>query len=405
MADLPTRVALFRIGRDEILGLNAALTRDAVEREGMDANVLLAAAAAIGDEVMRQVARLLAASFLDSANDSDLDRLVFDRYGLVRKPAAVSQGTVAFSATAPSPTTFTIPAGTKLSTANGVQFLTSEAVSFPIGSTGPILVAARSTLAGGDQNVKAGTITSLISPITSQPSDLVVTNPLATTGGDNVEQDDSLRDRARRFFSTVRRGTLGALEAAALGVSGVRKAAAFEVLDALGRPARYVRMVVSDSFTEQFVDYASVPPLYQVQSQLLSTTVFNALSDTRAAGIYVEVTVANVILQAFQLALTFAAGTDVSLAALRARAAVVNYTNDLKPGAPVVLADLTAKLAQVPGLVASSTSVISPAGNILAKPLQVIRTSLGLVSAVAAQTDQPVLVTGTNPDAFFLAEG
>jgi hypothetical protein len=48
--------------------------------------------------------------------------------------------------------------------------------------------------------------------------------------------------------------------------------------------------------------------------------------------------------------------------------------------------------------------IVSPAGNIAVKPLQVLRTSLGLVSAVAAQTDLP-LVTGTNPDSYSLAGG
>lgn len=405
MPDLPTFQDYFRVARDEILLRNPKVSRDAVEREGMDANILVASAAAIGDEVTGQLAKVEAGTFLDSSKFDALDRVVFDRYGLVRKPAAASLGTVQFFSVLPAPTTFNIPVGVRLQTPDGVQFVTQESVIFIAGTVGPVACAVRSVLAGGGQNVKAGQISSITTPIISQPSDLAVNNPFATTGGDDSENDDSLRDRARRFFTTARRGTLGALEAAALGVPGVRKATAVEIVDALGRPARIVQLVITDSFTEQFVNYDTVPARYQVQSQLLATSVFNALSDVRPAGTFVQVIVANVILQSFQLALSFNAGADVNAAALEARATIVNYVNGLSPGKPIVLADALAKLVNVPGLAVSGNNIISPAGNVLAKPLQVLRTSLGLVSAVAAQTNQPVIVTGTNPDAFALAGG
>ena len=402
MPDFPTFNDIFRVGRDEILLRNAKVSRDAVEREGMDANILVAAAAAVGDQVVGQLASVAAGTFLDSAKADALDRLVFDRYGLVRKPASASLGTVQFSTTAPAPATFTIPVGVRLQTPDGIQFITDESVTFVAATVGPVSCAVRSVLAGGGQNVKAGQITSIVTSFPSQPSDLAVTNPFATAGGDDAETDDSLRDRARRFFTTVRRGTLGALEEAALGVAGVQKASAFEIVDALGRPARIVQLIVADAFTESFIDFTSVPPRYQVQSQLLSTSVFNALSDVRPAGTFVQVIVANVILQAFQLALSFNAGADVNTAALEARSTIVNYVNSLSPGKPFVFNDALAALVNVPGLAPSGNTIISPAGDVVTLPTQVLRTSLGLVSAVAAQTNQPQIVTGTNPDAFIL---
>lgn len=404
MPDFPTFTDLFRVARDEVLARNGKISRDAVEREGMDVNILVAAACAAGDEVVGQVASVEASLFLDSASGTDLARLVFDRYGLVPKPASASLGTVQFSTINPTGAAFTIPTGILLSTPDGIQFITTESVIFPNASLGPIACAVRSTLAGGNQNVKAGQINSIITQITSAPPDLRVTNPFATAGGDEPETDDSLRDRARKFFTTVRRGTLGALEEAALSVPGVRKASAFEGVDALGRPARFVQLIVTDSFTEQFVTYDVIPPRYQVQSQLLSTIVFNALSDVRPAGVFVQVLVANVILQSFQLSLTFTAGSDVQDAALRARSAIVNYVNQLSPGDPIVINDALQVLSLVQGLALSGNNIISPVGDVVTKPLQVLRTSLGLVSAVAAQTDQPI-ITGTNPDAFVLAGG
>lgn len=402
MPDFPTFDDLFRVARDEVLLRSGKISRDAVERDGMDANVLVAAAAAAADEVVGQVAELATSLFLDSARAEALDRLVFDRYGLVRKAAAAALGTVQFTSPGGAPATFTIPGGTVLAAPDGRQYVTTQNVIFTAGSLGPVAATVRSVLAGADQNAKSGSITSIVGTFPSQPADLAVTNPFATTGGDDAETDDSLRERARRFFTTVRRGTLAALEEAALGVSGVRTAKAFEVVDALGRPARLVQLVVADAFAEQFASYDTVPPRYEVQSQYLASLVFNALADVRPAGVYVRVVVANVVLQSVQLALTFMAGVDVQDAALRARAAMVDYVNSLNPGEAFSYEAATQVLSTVSGLAPSGNTVVSPAGNVAAKPLQAIRTSLGLVSAVAAQTDQPV-ITGTNPDAYTLA--
>lgn len=402
MPDFPTFDDLFRVARDEVLLRSGKISRDAVERDGMDANVLVAAACAAADEVVGQIAALASGLFLDSARAADLDRLVFDRYGLVRKPAAAALGTVQFTTTAPAPTTFTVPGGTILAAADGRQYVTTENVIFSAGAVGPVAATVRSVLAGADQNAKSGAITSIVGTFPSKPADLAVTNPFATSGGDDAEPDDVLRERARRYFTTVRRGTLSALEEAALGVAGVRTAKAFEVVDALGRPARVVQLVVADAFAEQFATYDTVPPRYEVQSQYLATLVFNALADVRPAGVFVQVVVANVVLQSVQLALTFMAGVDVQDAALRARAAIVNYVNGLRPGDAFSYEAATTVLTTVAGLAPSGNTVVSPAGNVAAKPLQAIRTSLGLVSAVAAQNDQPV-ITGTNPDAYTLA--
>jgi len=403
MPDFPTFSDLFRVARDEVLTRSSRISRDAVEREGMDANILIAAACAAGDEVVGQLAQLAAGLFLDSAQGAALDRLCFDRYGLVRKPAAASLGSVQFATPTATVASFAIPAGAKLSTADGIQFITISSTIFPNASVGPVTMAVRSVLAGGSQNVKAGTITS-IAGFPAQPTGITVVNPFATAGGDDTESDDSLRDRARKFFTTVRRGTLGALEEAALSVEGVRKAVAFEVIDAIGRPARLVQLIVADSFTEQFVTADAIPARYQVQSQMLASQVSGALAEYRPAGVFVQVLVSNVVLQAFQLALTFQAGTNVETAALAARAAMVTYVNSLNPGASIVIDDALTVLSTVPGLATSGNNIISPAGNVAAKPLQVLRTSLGLVSAIAAQTDTPI-ITGTNPDAYTLAGG
>lgn len=412
MPDFPKFGDLFRIARDEVLSLNAALALTAVDRAGSDLNVLTALAAAVGDEVVNQLAVAAAGVFLDSARGAALDRLAFDRYSLTRKPASAAVASVDFSTTAPAPAAFSIPQGTILSTSDGTQFQTQADVLYPAGSTGrspdlPVNVGVQSLLAGAGQQAKAGTIASIVSPIVGQPADLACANEFATAGGDDEEGDDSLRDRCRRFFTTVKKGTLAAIEEGALSVPGVRTASAIDVLDELGRPARAVLLTISDAFTDAYADLVAVPASYQVQSQQLTVVVFAALADFRAGGINVSVVVGRVALQPIRLALTFVAGADVDLSAQMARAAAVNYVNGLEPGAPLLIgtiggpgvdpSGLLGAIAAVPGLQLTGREVVSPAGDVVATPLQVLRTSLGLVTSASTQADRPLIV-GTNPD-------
>lgn len=403
MSDFPNQKDLARIARDEILSKNGRLTLRAVERDGADANLLLAGASAMGDEVIGQVVDVAASQYLDSAEREKLDRYVFDRYGMVRKEASPSLGSVEFYTTAPAAATFSIPIGTTLQTGDGIQFLTVQAASFPLGSTGPIIVPVRSTRAGADQQAGAEEITSIVSQVPSSPSDLRVLNTLATAGADNQEDDPSLRDRARRFWSSARRGTLGAIEAGALAVQGVRRSKAFEVLDVSGRPARLVQLVVSDAFTDALVDQGVNPPAYQVQSQQLAMAVFTGLADVRAGGIFVHVIVAQIVLQAVQLNLRFIAGVDVDLVALVARSVIVAETNSLPPGETWSREAMTEALRAIPGLDVQGDEISSPAGDLIPAPLQAIRTSLNLVQVAPVQTDQPVALTATsNPDSFII---
>lgn len=401
--DFPTQSDYFRIFRDEILAGNGKITRDAVERDGTDINIIGAATAALADEVTGQLADVESGLFLDSARGQKLDRLVFDRYGLVRKPASAALGSVQFSTVASNPTPFTIPINTICQTADGVQYITTAAAIFPAGTTGPVVVGVRSALAGLDQTAKALTITSIVTAITGQPTDLTVTNTLATSGADDEEKDTNLRERARRFFVTVRRGTLAAIEAAATAVPGVRRAAAFEVYDTLGRPARFVQLVIADPFTDALVKLDANPPTYQLQSQQLSLTVFNSLSDVRSAGMFVQVFVAQTVLLPVSLNLKFTAGSNIDLVATIARATVGAYINSLKPGQAFAVVEAQAFLRNVPGLFYTGTEVVDPVGDVVPKALQVIRTSFNLITAQAVQGDTPVALTATaNPDAFIV---
>jgi hypothetical protein len=398
MADFPSFPALFRIGRDEILTRNEELALSAVDREGSDANVMLAGAGAMAEEVVAQLADVAEGLFLGSATGQKLDKYLFDRYGLVRKQTAASEGTVAFSTTVANPTAFTIPANTLLQTPDGVQLIVTGSVVFPAASVGPVVVPVRSVLAGADQRVRIEAITSIVSTIAGAPGDLVVVNTLATAGGADKERDENFRDRGRRFFRTARKGTIEAIEAAALDVSGVVKATAIEVLDVSGRPARVVELIVTDEFTDALVEQGASPPAYEAQSQQLSVSVFNSLSDTRGGGIFVLVRVAQVVLQPVLLQLRFQAGVDTNVVALAARATALTVVNGLAPGVVLDPADITEALRSVAGLDVTGDEVVTPAGVVVPEQLQVIRTSLDLVTASVQSQSDTILNQSVPPD-------
>ena len=377
--DRPTYADLFSIARNQLLQANPRLT--AVDREGSDANALVASIAAVGDEVAQQVAYVAAASFLDTATSLNLDRLVFDRYGLVRKPAAAALGTVQFTSATGAASTFAIPVQTKLVTADGTQFETTQPATFTLGSNGPVTVPVRSVLAGTTQQAGIGEINTLLSPVPGGVADLAVTNALATAGAADPETDAELRERARRFFTTVQRGTLASIEQAARGVPGVRYAAAFEDVDAYGQQTGYVSLAITDQYTDTLARLGTVPPTYEAQSQQLAERVALAVDQARAAGIYVATIVAQVVLQPVTLLLRVKAGFDTQTVSLEARAACVQVINRLAPGAELTVAALQSALANVDGLYSSSDTVQLPVATVVPTPLQVIRTNLQLVVA------------------------
>ena len=377
--DFPSFSTLFDIGRTEALIRNPQLTRDSIERPGSDGNILVAAAAAIGDEVVGSLVQVTSGLYLESATGTALDRLLLDRYGLERKSAASGVGTAKFFTVATNPAPFTIPAGTQIGTSDGIKYETVDPVVFNSG-TDFVYATIRSLQAGLSQQVRANTLTNLLSQIPFAPADIGVTNPEATAGAVDRESDSDYRARGQAFWSTARRGTLSAIEQGALTVPGVIRASAFEGLDAAGNPMPYVQCVIADQYTDALANLGTVPPIYETQSQTLAQNVVTALRDYRPAGIFVYVQVAKVVLQPITLALTFVAGVATTEVGNSARAAVVNYVNNLAPGEPLDPDDLLAVLNTVSGLLVVGCQVLVPAGEVVPGSLEVLRTSANIVS-------------------------
>jgi hypothetical protein len=382
MPDFPKFHDLHAVARNEAVARSQRLTVNAVDLEGSDANIMTAAGAAVGEECVSQLADVEEGFWLESCHGAKLDRWAFDRYGMTRKPAAPSFVYAQISTTAPAPAAFTLPQSTRFSTSDGREFISLVSIPYPLAAVGPVLVLARSLLAGIDQAIKAGSLKSITTSVPGAPADLTVTNTEASSSGANVESDDDFKARIRRFWLAARRGTKGAIETGALEVPGVVRAVSFEGLQSFGYPTRSVTLVISDKFTDALVKQGVSVPTYEAQSQALAYVVRTSLAEHRCYGIPVTVFVGQVRLIPVVLRLRFQASVqNTDGLALYVRTLVTQFINELDPGEKFDPADITELLRSVSGLEIFGDEVASPVGEIIpTSPYQVLRSSLGIVS-------------------------
>lgn len=214
----------------------------------------LHAAAAMADAVVRFGVQALKETFIDGAAGDALDLLLDDHFNLQRSQATAAQVTVRFTRTSGGGSG-SIGAGTVVATvvdASGkeVQFTTNSAVAVGAGNNGPFDVLATAINTGRDGNVAAGKVTRIVTTLFD--STFSVTNPATAGGGNEKESDESYRERGRTFWTTLRRGTLAALEFGAKIVPTVRAAAAVE-----NQTTALVTVIISDqdgNSTAQMVD-------------------------------------------------------------------------------------------------------------------------------------------------------
>ena len=185
----------------------------------------------MADAVERFAAQSFRETFIDGAEGDALGALVDDHLNIQRQPSTQSQVTVDFARLTDAGGAGTIPAGTLAATGFGpdgeeIQFNTDTDAVFGGAALGPISVVATASEAGRDGNVDAAEISRILDSV-FDPT-ITITNSLAAGGGNDEESDPELRERARNFFVTLRRGTLESLVFGAKEVPSVRFARADE---------------------------------------------------------------------------------------------------------------------------------------------------------------------------------
>jgi hypothetical protein len=286
-------------------------------------------AQAMADAVLRYGAQAFRETFIDGAKGDALTALVDDHLNLQRSPATAAQVTVAFTRTSAG-AAGTIPAGTVVATTfdadgNEVRFTTDTLINVGAGNNGPFAIGATATAVGRAGNVAGGELSRIVDQLFD--STFTVTNADLAAGGNAEESDDELKLRARSFWTTLRRGTLGALEFGALTVATVRVAKATE--DATG----LVTVVVTDTDGNS-------------NAQMVAL-VEAALEDWRAAGVTVTVLGGAALLTDVAATMTLRDGVDATILGPLVIDAIEGRMFKLRQGETLYLDMLTAAVLAV----------------------------------------------------------
>src|ERR1700722_18153711 len=95
--DLPTRLDLFALGANYCLQRAQKIDPAQVYVSGSDVNIMVGSNSVVADTIVKQLGYSTARQFLDGAYGTDLDRLAWDRYNLLRKGASAALGSVTFT--------------------------------------------------------------------------------------------------------------------------------------------------------------------------------------------------------------------------------------------------------------------------------------------------------------------
>lgn len=360
MADLPTRLDLFQLGRQYVLSRATRIDPSVIDTEGSDANLFIGSQSVVAFSLVQQLGDRTAALLLDSAEDEDLDRYGWDRYRLPRKGAAAAVGQVRFFRASASVGAGAIPVGTKLSTLTRSEYITTTQATFGASQL-EATALVRAVRAGKAHQVGRNQIRRIQGTIFD--STIQVTNDDPTAGGEPREGNDDYRLRIRNYWLNAQRGTLSAIAFGATTVPGVVTADAVEAVnpnDAF--PARVVELFIADSSG--------------VASQALGAAVSQALLEWRAGGIATVIATSLPQIVDVRLKLAFLATADTASLTELVRATVVGYVNSLGVNQPLYRNSLGSLLRrfQPSGLLPENSSVIEPTGDIYPAAGRTLRT-------------------------------
>jgi hypothetical protein len=230
----------------------------------------------LSEATAREIASLYAqldavyqAAFIDSAVGSALDRVVA-LLGLERVRGGRASGELEFTRSDATPGIITIPAGTRIITADGnSEYETTDTATLASGQS-----AVRTGARDLEPNppVRAGDLSVLPAPIAGIIS---VSNPAPTALSSADETDDQLRTRAKSFLHGSERATVASIKGAL-----AREGVAADV-EELGHIDATGQVTGTPGVVEITPHADSLPP--ELIQRLLA-----AVEDTRPAGVLVR---------------------------------------------------------------------------------------------------------------------
>lgn len=368
MPDLPTRAQYFQIARAHIVQRNTKIDPEQVNIRGSDVNIVAGTSSVLAAHVTQQLGARTAALTLDGCEtDEELDRYAYDRYLELRKGASAAVGSARIFRATIAGGAGTVPAGTRIATLTGVDYITTTSASFGAGDL-TSRADVRAANAGKASQVDRGAIVRFSQPGTLFDRTLQITNDNPTAGGEDVEDNETFKARIRDFWRTARRGILAAIEAGAKSVPGVVSAMALEVSTPDGSAARLVQLFIADSSG--------------VASDALGRIVATALDDYRGGGVQVVIYTSYPSIVGISLRLRFQANVDTATLTDNIRSAIVVFVNSLPVNGTLTRGDLFSVLRRYveDGLIVSEETITAPTGDLVPTVGQTLRTTVANVT-------------------------
>ena len=246
---------------EEITGLPVELER------GDPARIILLALSLVFYQALQAIDKAGKMNFLKYAYGDYLDNLAATRTGITRKEAAPATVNVRWALEQARQSATPIPEGTRVTADGSIFFASTEYAEIPAGETA-ITITMQCTQTGVDGNGFApGEITTMADPIAFISS---VANTDTSSGGTDIEDDDSLRERtflAPSGFSTA--GPEEAYRYRCLNFSSAIADVAILGPDEEGTPAGTVDIRIlmdggggpTESFKESLLEYLDDAPV------------------------------------------------------------------------------------------------------------------------------------------------
>jgi hypothetical protein len=327
---------LFNLGKAELILKRPSLGL----RIGDISEMLISGAAAMADRLIGWFAERIAATFLDGASGTDLTELASDHWNISRRLATSSIATITLNRASATATAQNFPIGTTFATAtdsqgNDIRFTSTQAASWGVSENGNKTVAISASVAGVTGNLlSANLITRIISTLPAGGTYTIVSST-QPAGGSEEETDEELRDRVRIYPSTLRRGTLAALEYGAKSLSTISVAKASAIQDGTG----LVTVYVSDASGISTGTATTIGPLV-VDDGTMTKKVAIELLNWACAGSLVNVSGGAVQTVNISVSVTVKIGVDVNQLIANIQDSVAGRVNKLNIGETLYLSDI-----------------------------------------------------------------
>jgi uncharacterized phage protein gp47/JayE len=263
-------------------------------------------------------------TFAQSATGKQLEYRAMER-GVTRKPASPAVGTLTFSRKTSLWYAVPIPAGTVCATSgvDAVRYVTTEDAELPLGELS-VEVPAKAETPGTAGNTDEGTITVLVTPPASIEA---VTNKEAFIGGQDAEDDESLRARLMDCWAEPANGANAAwYRQLAESFDGVNSAQVVPLENGAGTVTVYLAgegETAADEVVQQ------VQEVFDEQRELCTEVTVKP-----AVEVPVNVT----------CKIKVKAGQNAIAAKMYTTIALREYFNKLGVGEPVVISAMTAEI-------------------------------------------------------------